>query len=532
MSQTPLPDTLDANARRTRVLLGICIASFLGCIDFTIVNTAIPSIQASLHAGVEDSQWIVTAFLIALCAFMVVAGRMADQYGRRRLMYIGMGVFGLSSLGAGLAWSIEALIAFRFLQGLSCAALYTASAAIVSNAFPEDQRGRAMGILFGANGIGLAVGPVLGGILVSAWGWRAIFLVNAPLILIGYVVCLGYVQESRSDDDAAIDWAGLVLLVLGVATLVLGLTKGIDWGWTSTRTLATLGSAAALLLLLLRVERSVKSPLLDLAALNNPGFLVAGVATFSLAFFYCAAFFLMPLYLHVVGHLDAMWIGLMLLPTTVTMALTSPIVGRIADRTGPLPLLLAGFLLLALSAGLQATVLRDASTAWAIAAFVAMGLGWACVLGPSTVAALASAPERLGGAVMGASWTIHNLGGAIGLSIATMVYRFAASRALVDGPGGPGGSGESVPMAAGVASTIVADPQAAAGRLLAAYPDSAGAVHAVVERFFLHGYQASMWTLLGVTMVAAATVGVFMRRRAGGGDAADAVSNGRTPGGV
>jgi EmrB/QacA subfamily drug resistance transporter len=508
MKATRIPGATDERRARSRLLFGICIASFVGCIDFTIVNTAIPSIQAALGAGVAPSQWIVTAFLIALCAFMVVAGRLADQYGRRRLMYVGMGVFGLASLGAGAAWNIDALIVFRFVQGMSCAVLYTASAAIVSNAFSEEQRGRAMGILFGANGIGLALGPVLGGILVSAWGWRAVFFVNVPVILLGYVVCLGHVRESRSHDGAPIDWHGLVLLVPGVSALLLTLVKGMDWGWTSTPTLAAAGGAAVLLCRLLQAESRAPFPLIDVRALNNRGFLVAAVSTFSLAFFYCAAFFLMPLYLHLVLHLDALAIGFMLLPTTVTMALASPIVGRIADRTGPLPLVLAGFVLLSLSAALQATVPRETSVIYVISAFAVMGLGWGCVLGPSTVAALASMPEGLGGTVTGASWTIHNLGGAVGLAVATTVYRTVASHSLAGGDAGP------LRVGAGLAVSLVADPQSAVQRLLADFPTEARVVDDIVEQFFLHGYHAAMWMLLGVTTMTAVLVAFAVRKPA------------------
>lgn len=470
MDRLILAPPVDTGKQRYWMLAGVSIASFLGCIDFTIVNTAIPSIQTGLRAGVAQSQWIVTIFLIALCSFMVVAGRLADLYGRRRVLYIGMGVFGLASLGAGLASSIELLIAFRFLQGAACAVLYTATAAIVSNAFAEDQRGRAMGILFGVNGIGLAIGPILGGLLTSMWGWRSIFLANVPFVVLAYLLCVHNARESRSDEQVKIDWPGLTLLVPGITAMLLGLAKGIDWGWTAMPTLSALAVAAVLLAGLLRWERNAPSPLIDIASVSNRQFLVAAIATSCLAFFYCAAFFLMPLYLHLAQHRDAFMIGIMLMPTTVTMALASPVVGRLTDRMGPVPLLLAGFLLLALSAALQAGFSADDATVHVVAAFTAMGLGWACLLGPATVAAIGSVPERQSGAVMGASWTLHNLGGAIGLSVATTVYRFVAGAV-------PGGSGEAS---------------------------------------FLDGYRAAMAVLLGVALLAAATIALLVHARKAG----------------
>lgn len=462
--------SVDAATQRRRMLFGVGIASFLGCIDFTVVNTAIPLIQTGLHADVAHSQWIVTSFLIALCSSMVIAGRLADRYGRRRLLYIGMGLFGLSSLGAGLASHIAVLIAFRFLQGTACAALYTASAAMVSNAFPEDQRGRAMGILFGVNGMGLAVGPIVGGVLATAGGWRSIFLVNIPLIALCYLICLRNAQESRSQERVDLDWPGLFLLVPGLTALVLGLVKGIDWGWTAMPTLAAFAASAVLLAALARWERTVRAPLIDIASFANKRFMVAAIATSGLAFFYCAAFFLMPQYLHIIERQDALMIGTMLLPTTVTMALASPPVGRLADRLGPVPLLLAGFSLLAASAALQAGFSGHDSLAYVVMAFAAMGLGWACLLGPSTVAAVGSVPESRSGVAVGASWTIHNLGGAVGLSIATMVYRAVAVSPL-------------------------------AGSLSPAS--------------FLDGYRAAMGVLLGVALLAAAAIALLSNTQSG-----------------
>jgi MFS family permease len=200
---------ISEQSRKWWVLIGVSIASFLGCIDFTIVNTALPAIQVDLHATVTQLQWVVNMFLLALCSFMVIMGRLADIYGRRRVLYLGALVFGLSSLAAGLANDIAWLIAFRFLQGISCAVLYTVTGAIVAEAFPEEQRGRAIGLLFGANGLGLAVGPVLGGVIVAAVGWRWIFLVNVPLILISLMICWVSVRESVNQEEGSkIDWGG------------------------------------------------------------------------------------------------------------------------------------------------------------------------------------------------------------------------------------------------------------------------------------------------------------------------------------
>lgn len=410
--------------RRWLALAGIAIASFLGCIDFTIVNTAIPAIGRSLHADMEQAQWIVTIFVMALSACMVAAGRLADLLGRRRLLYAGMLVFGAASLGAGLAQSMPALVGWRLLQGVACAALYTSSAAIVAQAFPDSERGRALGLLFAANGLGLAIGPVAGGLLVAALGWRAVFLLNVPLLAIAFGLCLGRVDESRGE-RARFDSAGFVLLAAALPCVLLAIADGGAWGWSSTATLGTAGAGLALLLLFVWVERQVASPLLQMSLFVNRRFLLAGLANFSLAFFYCAAFFLLPLYLSQVRGQDSAALGWLLLPVTAVMAAVSPLAGRAADRLGTAPLLAGGFAFLALSAAMQCAFAVQTPWAWIIAALVAMGVGWGCILGPATVAALACVPPQLAGMAMGASWTLHNLGAALGLTIATVLFQAA-----------------------------------------------------------------------------------------------------------
>lgn len=457
----------DRAALRSRrlALAGVAIASFLGCIDFTIVNTAIPAIQRELGAQVEQSRWIVTAFVMALSSFMVAAGRLADMHGRRRVMYLGMLVFGAGSLGAGLAGNMGVLVAWRVVQGLACAVLYTASTAIVSHAFPAEERGKAIGLLFSANGLGLAIGPVIGGLLVSAAGWRWVFLLNVPFILLSLALCKGHVQESRADlqDGEGHDFPGLLLLMTSLPLLLLAIGFGAEWGWTSARTLGTLTAGVLLFALLVVVERRTPFPLIRFDLFTRRAFVIAGLASAALAFFYCAAFFLMPLYLHVVRTQGDASIGWLLLPTTAVMALVSPSAGRWVDRAGTRVPLLCGFLALALSALLQARF--DAGPGWALvmAAFACMGLGWGLILGPSTVAALSAVPASLSGVATGAAWTLHNFGGALGLTIATLAFGMAA-----------GANGQA--------------------------PDASG---------FLKGYTAAMWVLAGVALAMAAVLAAF-----------------------
>lgn len=197
------------NDKKWWALVGVGIASFLGCIDFTIVNTALPAIKTSLHATVNQLQWIINIFSLALCACMVIMGRLADIYGRRKVLYIGMLVFAVSSFLAGCAINIQWLIVWRLIQGVACSILYTASGAIVSNVFPVEERGKAMGIFFGIAFSGLAAGPVLGGLIVGVFSWRWVFLVNVPVVIISLIICTLSVPESKSPlANRKIDYLG------------------------------------------------------------------------------------------------------------------------------------------------------------------------------------------------------------------------------------------------------------------------------------------------------------------------------------
>jgi EmrB/QacA subfamily drug resistance transporter len=424
---------LTQQQRKHWALFGVSIASFLGCVDFTIVNTALPSLQADLGTSVDSLQWVINGFILALSSFMVLVGRLADLHGRKRVLFIGLSVFGLASLGAGLASQIQWLIVARVFQGLACAVLYTASGAIVASTFDSAEQGKAFGVLFGVNGVGLAVGPVLGGVITSVFGWPWIFLINVPFVLLSLAICSFSVDESRAAQASArLDGLGVILLLIGLPSLVLVIVQGAAWGWTALPTLA-LGALALLALAgFVRVEQRVAAPIIDLHLFANRRFVAGVVASFGLALFYCVAFFVMPLYLALIRGASVQEAGLLLLPTTLGVALLSPWVGRWVDRRGPALLIKTGLLLFVLSALLQVGFDRQTSLAYLLLAFVLMGLGWASILGPSTVLGMSSVPEDVGSVAMGSLMTLHNVGGGLGLALGVGLYHHFSATPMDD----------------------------------------------------------------------------------------------------
>ncbi len=493
-----------ATDRKWWAFAGVGLISFLGCIDLTIVNTAAPQIQADLGASVTDLQLVVNIFVVALSMFMVTMGRLADRHGRRRVLYIGTVVFGLASLGAGLAPGTGWLIAFRFLQGAAGAVLYTSTGAIVQNAFPASQRGRAIGALYAVNGVGLAIGPLLGGVIVSALGWHWVFWINVPLVVVALALCSFSVQESRDEQAGpGVDRAGLVLISLGIPAVVLAFTLGGSWGWTSGRTLGLLGGALVVLVVFHAVERRAADPIISFRLFRRRAFLTAIVSDFALACFYTTVLFLMPLYLHEVHGFGGYATGALLLPCTAVMAALSPFVGRLTDRFGPRRLLVVGFTAFTVSALLLTRLSSGSSLGSVAVALVAMGIGWACVLGPATVSALSSVPERQAGLAMGSSWTFHNLGGAIGLAAGIVLYRARAEGSLT------AALAEHRAPAGDWVRDVVADPERAAELIQRHTSLNGDAVTEVFDTMFTQGTQAAMWMVAGTSLTALVVVGLL-----------------------
>ncbi|OKI06047.1 MFS transporter [Streptomyces sp. CB02923] len=490
--------------RKWWAFAGVGLISFLGCIDLTIVNTAAPQIQADLGATVTDLQLIVNMFIVALSMFMVTMGRLADSYGRRRVLYTGTVIFGLASLGAGFADTTGWLIAFRFLQGAAGAILYTSTGAIVQNAFPESQRGRAIGALYGVNGVGLAIGPMLGGVIVSAAGWHWVFWLNVPLVVLALALCSFSVRESRNEESiTGVDWPGLILISLGIPALVLAFTLGGTWGWSSPSTLGLLGFALLALLAFYAVEKRAADPIISFGLFKHRAFLAAIVSDFALACFYTTVLFLLPLYLDEVRGYSGYATGAMLLPCTAVMAVLSPFVGRLTDRFGPRKLLVTGFTVFTISALLFTRLSADAPLTLIVAALVAMGVAWGCVLGPATVSALSSVPERQAGLAMGSSWTFHNLGGAIGLAVGIVIYRTQANASLTDA------LSDKTSAVGSWTRDAVADPERAVTLLKEHTSLNGGEITDVFNRMFTHGTQSAMWMVVGTSLAALIILGLL-----------------------
>src|SRR5881397_488306 len=260
-----LPAAAPCSKRAGRwVLAATTLASSMAFIDGTVVNVALPALQANLNATIVDVQWVIEAYSLLLAALLLVGGSLGDHYGRRRIFLVGIALFALASAWCGLAPNIGQLIAARAVQGLGAALLVPGSLAIISSSFPENERGRAIGTWSGFSAITAGIGPVMGGWLIEHVSWRAVFFINLPIALLVILISLRHVTENSDKESTRVDWLGAILAAIGLGALVYGLIESSRLGFNRS-VIGILIAAAGLLIAFIFVEARVSQPMLPLA---------------------------------------------------------------------------------------------------------------------------------------------------------------------------------------------------------------------------------------------------------------------------
>jgi EmrB/QacA subfamily drug resistance transporter len=423
---------VNASRRRPWLILGICCMSLLIVgTDSTIVNVALPAIRRGLHASLSGLQWSVDTYTLVIGSLLMASGSMADRFGRRRVFQIGLVVFTLGSLLCSLAWSVSALIVFRGLQALGGSMLNPVALSIVSNTFTERRaRARAMGVWGAVFGISLALGPVIGGLLVSDVSWRAIFWINIPIGVAAIVLTQLFVPESRAGTARRFDPWGQVLVIVLLASLTYGVIEGPAAGWGSPLIVAMFAVAAVAAVALVRVESRRFQPLLEVRFFRSVPFSGASVIAV-LAFGVLGGFlFLNTLYLQVTRGFSALDAGLLTLPMAVLIFLFAPVSGRLVGSRGPrLPLVLAGLAIMA--ASLLLIRLSDGTPVpWLLFSYVVFGLGFGLVNAPISNAAVSGMPDSQAGVAASVASASRQAGSALGVAITGSLVAGASSAGL------------------------------------------------------------------------------------------------------
>ena len=424
---------MNASRRRPWLILAICCMSLLIVgTDSTIVNVALPAIRRGLDASLSGLQWSVDAYTLVIGSLLMASGSMADRFGRRRVFQIGLVVFTLGSLLCSLAWSVTALVVFRGVQALGGSMLNPVALSIVSNTFTERRaRARAMGVWGAVFGISLALGPVIGGLLVSDVSWRAIFWINIPIGAAAIILTQLFVPESRAGTARRFDPWGQVLVIALLASLTYGVIEGPSAGWGSPLIVAMFAVAVVAAVTLVRVESRRFQPLLEVRFFRSVPFSGASVIAV-LAFGVLGGFlFLNTLYLQDTRGFSALHAGLLTLPMAVLIFLFAPVSGRLVGSRGPrLPLVLAGLAIMA--AALVLVRLSDSfPVSWLLGSYVLFGLGFGLVNAPISNAAVSGMPDSQAGvAASVASASRAGRGRARGRHL-----RFAGRGSVQRGPG-------------------------------------------------------------------------------------------------
>lgn len=413
-----------SRTNRSVLLTVVCLGQFMVLLDNTIVGAALPDMRLRLDTQLTGLQWIVDAYVLLVAMLLLSGGVFADRFGRKRVYLTGVAVFTAASLVCSLAPSLGWLIAGRVLQGVGAAALSPASLALLVAAHPVPrERVRAIGLWAGLSGIGLAAGPVAGGVLTEAFGWPAIFLVNLPIGLLLLLLGLRRLEETRNPDAPAVDVPGTVLSVLTVGVLTYGLIEGGARGWTSPPILGSFAAAAVLLVAFLVVEARHPAPMLPprlfrerLFTVSNAAMVVVGFALMGSSFFFSQFF------VQVQGD-SILRAGLQTLPMSLAMVVVSPYAGRLAARYGFRTVVTAGLALAGLGLLALGTVHADTGygTVWWRLALA--GTGFALTLSPLTGAAIQAVGPQEGGLASGISSTTRQIGAVLGVALLGAVVR-------------------------------------------------------------------------------------------------------------
>jgi EmrB/QacA subfamily drug resistance transporter len=412
-------------------LVAVCLGTFMLLLDVTIVIVALPDVQASLGASFSDVQWTIDAYALSLAAVMLPAGSLADLFGRRRLFAIGLIVFTVSSLLCGLAQSATMLIACRAAQGVGGAIMFATSLALLAQTFHGRDRGTAFGVWGAVTGVSVALGPVLGGLLTTGLSWRWIFLVNLPVGIAAIAITLRHVPESRSSQARRLDPAGFAVFTLGLVSLIYGLIRASEDGWTNGVVIVCFAIALVLLASFPLVERMVRQPMFDLSLFGKPTFVGGLVAAFGMNGSLFAMFLFLVVYLQDVLGYSALQTGLRLLVITGGILLAAIPAGRLSARV-PVRLLVGPGLLL-VGAGLLLMRGLDPSSGWTelIPGFVVAGLGAGLVNPPLASTAIGVVRPQVAGMASGINSTFRQIG--IATSVATLGSILATREAGTSG---------------------------------------------------------------------------------------------------
>ena len=415
-SPTSGPPETVVDPRRWLVLAMMSLGTLIVFLDLTVVNTALPAISLDLGATTSQLQWVVDSYVLVLAGLLIFAGSVGDRYGRRRWMSVGLVLFLAGSVVGALADSINMLIAGRAIQGLGAAFVLPATLSIVTNAFPREERGKAIAVWTGVGGIGIGFGPAVGGYLVDRYDWAAAFWIHVPIILIALVGQV-VVRESKDDRHVGIDVPGAITATAGISTLVFAIIQGTEEGWGSPLIIGSFALAVALLVAFVAIELRVKDPMLPLHFFKEREF-SGSVLVIGLMFFAGpAVFFFMTQFFQIVQGRDPFEAGLLILPNAGAIMVATAIAPAVGRRLGLRWTVVVSVLIMAIGMAAFTQIDPSWSAQREIAWIMVFGFGFGLGMPSLTDSIMASVPVEDAGVGSAVNDVSRELGSALGVAV-------------------------------------------------------------------------------------------------------------------
>jgi EmrB/QacA subfamily drug resistance transporter len=412
----------------------VSVSALIVTIDNTVLNVALPTLVRDLRASTSQLQWIVDAYILVFASLMLVGGSFGDRFGRARMLRIGLVVFGSASALAATSTTTAALVACRAVMGAGAAFIIPGSVAILRSVFPDTrQRARALGVWSLMGGIGVAIGPVLGGTLLLHFSWASIFLVNVPVALFALVVGWWTIPESRDPEPQRFDPIGVILCVLGISGVVWATINAPTAGWTSASTLGSYAFAFIVVGCFVAWELHCDHPMIELRFFRITPFSVANLTSLTTTIAWAGTMFLMTQTLQLLLGYSPFVAGALLMPLAVSMMITSPLSAWFAERLGTGRAVAIGLAIFAASLALLAT---ESSVDYArlVLLFVAMGAGMGLTLAPTTAVVLSAIPRSQAGFASGMLSTTKQFGNALGVALLGSLF-VSGYQSVLDGRG-------------------------------------------------------------------------------------------------
>jgi len=418
--------------RKWWTLVVVCVSIFMLLLDITVVNVALPDIQRELEASFSDTQWVIDAYALTLASLLLTAGTLGDRIGRRLVFGVGLVLFCLASLACGLSPSPLALELSRGVQGIGGSVMFALSLALIAQEFHGRERGTALGIWGATTGAAVAVGPLVGGVLVEHLGWEWIFFVNLPVGAFALFVLFSRVRETQDPSPGRIDWAGTVAFSLSLFALVLALVRGNEEGWGSAQIVALFAAASILMAAFVWIERRVASPMFELSLFRKPAFIGADVAAFALSASMFAMFLYLTLYIQNVLGYSPLESGLRFLPVTVLSFFAAAASGNLTARIPARVLLAIGLALVGTGLALMHGI--DSGDDWTrlLPGFILSGAGIGLTNPAIASSAIGVVAPARSGMASGINTTFRQVGIATGIAALGAVFQAQVESRLAE----------------------------------------------------------------------------------------------------